>query len=140
MAENVYECMLILDSTRYGRDPKEVSGRIVDFVKKGGGKMLVSRLWDERRLAYPIGRQKKGTYWLTYFRIDSQQVAEIKRQCQLNDSILRCMILKIDDRIADALVAHAKESKAAERPRPRGPRIETPPPKRTDEAPKATAS
>ena len=53
---------------------------------------------------------------------------EIKRQCQLSDSILRCMILKIDARIADALVSHAKGSKAAERPKPYGRRDVGPPP------------
>ncbi len=140
MAENVYECMMILDSTRYARDPKDVSGQITTFVNKGGGKMLVSRLWDERRLAFSIARQRKGTYWLSYFRIDSGKVDELKRQCQLSDSILRCMILKIDARIADALVSHAKGSKAAERPKPYGRREVAPPPAVDGKAAEAKAA
>ena len=69
MADNVYEGMFILDSNRYGHDPEGVSGQIHEMIQKLGGKMLVSRLWEERRLAYPIKAHRKGTYWLTYFRL-----------------------------------------------------------------------
>lgn len=69
MADNVYEGMFILDSSRYGHDPEAVSGQIDETIQKLGGKILVSRLWEERRLAYPIKSHRKGTYWLTYFEL-----------------------------------------------------------------------
>ena len=50
-----------------------MSGEIVELIEKAGGEILVSRLWEERRLAYPIKGQRKGTYWLTYFRLDGRQ-------------------------------------------------------------------
>ena len=107
MAENVYEGMFILNANRYGRDPEAVSGQVPKMINEVGGEMLVSRLWEERRLAYPIGGQRKGAYWLTYFRLDSGKLAEIRRKCQLSDSILRSLFLKVDPRIVDTLVAHA---------------------------------
>jgi len=112
LAQNVYEGMYILDSNRFGRNAEAVSGRIAEMVQKAGGEMLVSRLWEERRLAYPIKGQRKGTYWLTYFRLDSGQLSDIKRQCQLNDEILRSLFLKVDPRIVDALVAHAQADRS----------------------------
>jgi len=112
LAQNVYEGMYILDSNRFGRNAEGVSGRIAEMVQKAGGEMLVSRLWEERRLAYPIKGQRKGTYWLTYFRLDSGQLSDIKRQCQLNDEILRSLFLKVDPRIVDALVAHAQADRS----------------------------
>jgi small subunit ribosomal protein S6 len=108
LTRNVYEGMYILDSNRYGRDPEAVSGQIQEMVEKAGGEMLVHRLWEERRLAYPIKGQRKGTYWLTYFRLDSSQLATIRRQCQLNENILRMLFLKVDPRIVEALVTHAQ--------------------------------
>ena len=108
MAENVYEGMFILDSGRYGRDPEAVSGRITKTIQGAGGQMLVSRLWEERRLAYPIKGHRRGTYWLTYFRLDSSRLIEIKRECQLNENILRKLFLKIEPRIVDTLVEHAQ--------------------------------
>ena len=107
MAVNVYEGMFILDSNRFGRDPESVSGQTSTMVQEVGGEMLVSRLWEERRLAYTIEGHRKGTYWLTYFRADGKEIAALERKCQLSDSILRVLFLKVDPRIADTLVAHA---------------------------------
>ena len=108
MTHNVYECMFILDSNRYAREPNNVAAQIPELISKCDGEVLASRLWNEQRLAYPINGQRKGTYWLTYFRMDSQQVKEFNHQCRLNDNVLRNLTLKVDPRLADALVAHAK--------------------------------
>jgi small subunit ribosomal protein S6 len=104
---NVYEGMFILDSNRYSRDQTGVSGQIPEMIQKLGGEILASRLWEERRLAYPIEGHRKGTYWLTYFKLESGQLSNLSRQCQLSESILRTLFLKVDPRIADALVSHA---------------------------------
>ena len=108
MATNVYEGMFIFESGKYGRDPEGVSGAVSRMVEEAGGEMLVSRLWEERRLAYPINGQRKGTYWLTYFRLDGQKLPTITRQSDLDGNILRSLMLKVDPRIVDALVEHAK--------------------------------
>ena len=120
MATNVYEGLFILDSNRYSRDTAGVSGQIVEIVQKHGGEMLASRLWEERRLAYPINGNRKGTYWLVYFKLDSRKITAIEREYRISDSILRSLILKVDPRIADALVSHAISGTVAS-PRPRKP-------------------
>ena len=86
LAENVYEGMFILDSNRYGHDPEAVSGQVNEMIQKLGGNILVSRLWEERRLAYPIKSHRKGTYWLTYFRMPGTQLTILKRECQITES------------------------------------------------------
>jgi small subunit ribosomal protein S6 len=116
LAAIVYEGMFILDSNRFGRDHDTVSGQISVLVEKLGGEMLVSRLWEERRLAYAIKGQRKGTYWLTYFRLDPTRLVELQRQCQITDDILRVLFLKVDPRIVDALVAHALSAPAVVAP------------------------
>jgi small subunit ribosomal protein S6 len=107
LSENVYEGMFILDSNRYGRDPGGVSGQIPELIQHHGGKVLASRLWEERRLAFPIGSHRKGTYWLTYFKLATEQMSTLRRQIQLNENVVRSLMLKVDPRIADALVTHA---------------------------------
>jgi small subunit ribosomal protein S6 len=123
LAVNTYECLLIFDSNRYSRDQAGVSGQLAKFVENAGGRVLVSRLWEERRLAYPIEGHRKGTYWLAYVKLDSGQVRTIERECQLSESILRVLVLKVDPRIADALVTHATGAPAAQivRTRPAAP-------------------
>ncbi|MGA2254572.1 MAG: 30S ribosomal protein S6 [Thermoguttaceae bacterium] len=108
MARNVYEAMFILDSTRFGRDPDGISSQLADLIQKAGGEILVSRLWEERRLAYPIKGQRKGTYWLIYLSLDALQLAGLRRQLEITETIVRFLFLKIDPRIVDALVAHAQ--------------------------------
>jgi small subunit ribosomal protein S6 len=119
VAVQTYEGMFILDSNRYGRDAASVSGHVNELLRRFGGEILASRLWDERRLAYAIGGHRKGTYWLTYFKLDSQQLPKLTRECQLSDLILRSLVLKVDARIADTLVAHALSGTAgAKKPDP----------------------
>jgi small subunit ribosomal protein S6 len=108
--------MFILDSNRYARDAAGVSGQIPDMITKLGGEMLASRLWEERRLAYPVDGHRKGAYWLAYFKLDSGQIAPLTRQCQLSESILRTLFLKVEPRIVDALVSHALAGPQARRP------------------------
>ncbi len=110
MAANVYEGMFILDSNHYGRDPEAVSSQVPAMIEKFGGEMLVSRLWEDRRLAYPIKGQRKGTYWLTYFRLDSEKLDDLRRQCHITEDILRELFLKIHPKLVDALVSHAKSA------------------------------
>ena len=105
---NVYETLFILDSNKYGRDPGGVAASIPAIIEKLGGEILANRLWNEQKLAYPINGQRKGTYWLTYFRLDSQKLAEFDRQCHLNDYILRNLTLVVEPRLVDALVSHAR--------------------------------
>jgi small subunit ribosomal protein S6 len=110
LARNVYEAMFIFDSNRFGRDPDGISGQLADLIQKAGGEILVSRLWEERRLAYPIKGQRKGTYWLIYLSLDSLQLAGLRRQLDITETILRFLFLKIEPRIVDALVAHAQSA------------------------------
>ncbi|HJN12202.1 MAG TPA: 30S ribosomal protein S6 [Pirellulaceae bacterium] len=114
MATNVYECLIILDPNRYARDPQGVSATIPEMVKKSAGEILANRLWNEQKLAYTINGHRKGTYWLTYFRMDSTKLAGFNRACQLNDFVMRHMVTKIDARLVDILVAHARGEGADE--------------------------
>ncbi|MCU0717897.1 30S ribosomal protein S6 [Pirellulaceae bacterium SH501] len=109
MATGIYECLFLFDSNHYARDPGGVAASVQSMIADLGGEILVSRLWAEQRLAYPIKGHNKGTYWLAYFRLDTLKLKELNRTCQLNESLLRFMFTKIDPRLIDALVAHAQE-------------------------------
>jgi small subunit ribosomal protein S6 len=115
--------MFILDSNRYARDPGVISNQVNEMVGKCGGEVLASRLWNEQRLAYPIKGHKKGTYWLTYFRMNTGKLIEFNRACQLNENVLRKLVLKVEPRLVEPLVSHALGK--SEIKRPDGVRAET---------------
>jgi len=120
MAERTYEGMFLLEANRYSRDQAGVTGRVSEMIEKCGGTVLVSRIWAEQKLAYQINGQRKGAYWLVYFKMDTNRLTELTRAAQLNNDVMRDLILAVDDRLADALVAHAKgetpEPEAPEKP------------------------
>jgi small subunit ribosomal protein S6 len=112
LAENVYEAMFIFDSNRFARDHAALPGEVEQMIKTAGGNVLVSRLWEERRLAYPICGQRKGTYWLVYFRSETSAIEPVNRQCAIHDGILRQLILQIHPHLVDAVLEHAQAGPA----------------------------
>ena len=111
----VYEGMFILDPSKYSRDPGASAQQVADIITSNGGTILAARLWDERKLAYPIKGHKKGVYWLTYFRMEGGNLTALERQCEITDDIIRKLVLRVDPRIADALVQHALAGDTAPR-------------------------
>ena len=111
----VYEGMFILDPSKYSRDQAGATQQVSDIITQHGGTILAARLWDERKLAYPIKGHKKGVYWLTYFRMEGPNLSAMERQCEITDDIIRNLVLRVDPRIADALVQHALSGDTAAR-------------------------
>ena len=83
MATNVYECMFILDTTKVSGDIPAADKQLRTILEKHKAEVLVSRPWDERRLAFPIRNQKKGLYYLTYFSSEGKNLIGIEQDCAL---------------------------------------------------------
>lgn len=108
MANNVYECMFILDTTKVSGDIPAADKQLRTILEKHKAEVLVSRPWDERRLAFPIKNQKKGLYYLTYFSSEGKNLIGIEQDCALSELILRMMVLRIDPKMVETMLAVAK--------------------------------
>lgn len=108
MSTNTYETLFILDSNHYARDPGGVSKKIESMVTEAGGKVLVSRMWMEQKLAYPIDGHQKGTYWLTYFEMEGPKLAWLKRALQISEPVLRELTIRLDPRLVEPILANAR--------------------------------
>ena len=115
---NVYEAMIIFDSNRYARERAGMPAEVEKMIQAGAGEVLVSRLWEERRLAYAINGQRKGTYWLIYFRGPSQMLTALNREWEINEGILRHLVLKVHPHLVDVVLEHAKAGPAPPTPAP----------------------
>ena len=105
---NTYETLFILDSNHYARDPGGVSKQIDDIISDAGGNVLVSRLWMEQKLAYPIEGHYKGTYWLTYFEMAGPDLPKIERAFQLAEPVVRELTIRLDPRLVEPILANAR--------------------------------
>jgi small subunit ribosomal protein S6 len=65
-------------------------------IEKREGAVKEIKVWDDRKLAYEIGRHKRGVYVLTYFEAPEDAIAQVKRDCTLSEDILRVLILRAD--------------------------------------------
>jgi small subunit ribosomal protein S6 len=113
MAESVYECMFILDTGKVGGEVAVAEKQLNGILEKNHAQVLASRPWDERRFIYPIKNHKKGLYYLTYFRTQGKNVVGIERDCALNEMILRMLVLRIDPKLEEQMLALAREEHAA---------------------------
>ena len=116
MAKRNYECMFVLNSGKFASDPNAAVANLQELFDRVAAELVVHSPWQDGKLAYPIDGHRKGTHYLTYFRMDGSQMDEFTRLCKLNDLILRQMVIEHSDTLFDAmsqtLIQHGKGESA----------------------------
>jgi small subunit ribosomal protein S6 len=112
MPANVYECMFLLDTNKVAGDVPAAAQQLHAILERNRAEVLASRPWDERRLAYPVRGQKKGLYYLVYFRSEGENLVNIERDFALNETILRLLVIHIDPKLVDVMLALARDEHA----------------------------
>ena len=97
--KKTYEGMFLLDAS--ASDFEAAAEPIRNVLDRNQAEILSIKPWEERRLAYEINHRRRGLYVLTYFKAPPEQIVELERDCQLNESILRLLVLR-RDKITDA--------------------------------------
>jgi len=87
-----YEGMFLISGSQVQKDPDLVTNTLLSTLKKHGCEVLRNEKWNERKLAYPVKRCDRGTYFVIHFNADEKRIAALRRDCQLNELILRTMI------------------------------------------------
>jgi len=113
MPVQLYESMYLLDSGKLAGDPDGIRAQLVQGLEKHGAEVLVSRPWEDRKLAYPIQKQKKGSYHIVYYRVESTKQAEIELDLRLNENLMRHLTLAIDPKWEDVVLDVARNDTAA---------------------------
>ncbi len=93
-----YELLVILKPTL--TDEEKVTQ--VDFLKNllEKNKALLEALEDKgtRNLAYEIEKNKRGHYFVLYFKSPAKAIAEIERLVRLNENIIKFMTVKYENK------------------------------------------
>ena len=93
---NQYEVMYIIDPAVEDTARVELINRFSDLVTKNGGEVDRVDEWGKRRLAYAIQYKTEGYYVLMYIKAPSQLPAEIERNLQISDSVLRYLVIRYE--------------------------------------------
>ncbi len=92
----VYEGMFLVD-TAIAATWNDLTSELQAMITRRGGEIIGITRWDERKLAYPIKKHKRGTYVLAFFTLaDGDQIAEIERDCRLSERVLRVLLTRAD--------------------------------------------
>ena len=95
---NKYELVYVIDTALDDDARQVVIDRFNGMIEQEGGKVLKVDEWGKRRLAYPINYKTEGYYVLVNFESEATLPREIERTMQIAESILRYLIVKVEEK------------------------------------------
>jgi len=66
------------------------------IIEDNGGKVVKTETWGLRNIAYRIAKNRKAHYVALDFEAPAPVVAELERQTQINEDVIRYMTIKVD--------------------------------------------
>ncbi len=116
-----YESIFILNPNIDEAESEKVNLRMQEVIAGNGGEVTKVEKWGKRKLAYTIGKHKKGEYVLMQFKGEAATVAELERNYKMTDSVIKFMTVRLEKealahqaRLAAAQEAVAAKAEAAE--------------------------
>ncbi|MFC1638820.1 30S ribosomal protein S6 [Patescibacteria group bacterium] len=91
-----YEIIYIVPSKYTDAEMEGVVGKVSGILKEAGAEISDTYQMGKRRLAYPIDRQRTGSYVLSHFEAEPEAVAKIDAVLRLTGEVLRHMTVERD--------------------------------------------
>ena len=92
-----YEIMFIVRPTLSEEEIKGVSASFEKVLTDNGAKNVSVKELGQKELAYEINKFKTGYYYLFVVESDSSAVKEFDRVARINESLLRHLVVKVED-------------------------------------------
>jgi small subunit ribosomal protein S6 len=109
MKTRAYEGMFLLDNNAATAD-FDAAAKVVDHIlEKNGAAIVKKEKWDERKLSYEIRGHRRATYYLVHFTAPTSAVAEINRDSELAEGVVRHLVFGIELPIEEHIALQAKE-------------------------------
>jgi small subunit ribosomal protein S6 len=90
-----------------------------EIVETNGGKVTKTETWGLKGLAYKIKRNRKAHFVLLNVEAPAGVVAELERQTQINEDVLRYMTVRVDEHEGGPSVQMRKNDRERTRRRDR---------------------
>lgn len=89
-----YELLLILEPNLDERTVAPSIDTFLNVIRQGGGTVENVDVWGKRRMAFEIKKHAEGIYAVINVNAPAEVVAELDRQLNLNESVLRTKITR----------------------------------------------
>jgi len=108
-----YEAVYILDPSLEEAQQTALVERFTALVEGQGGTIQHVDRWERRRLAYEVKGRREGYYVVMNFQGSAAAEAELMRVFGITDDVIRHMIVKMDERVAQKAINEAKSAAEA---------------------------
>jgi small subunit ribosomal protein S6 len=89
-----YELMLVFRPDAPDERLSTIIDRTTRQITAAGGQIVKVAPWGRRRLAYPIDRQREGSYHIIVFEAPAPAVAELERSLLITEEVLRHLVVR----------------------------------------------
>lgn len=110
---NSYETMFIVDLDAGETGVKTTVSKFTDMISSNAELVEVNE-WGKRRLAYPINDKPEGYYVVVTFKSESDFPKELDRNYNIDESIMRSLIVKLEYEAVKHEAPVVEEAPAAE--------------------------
>ena len=90
-----------------------------EIVEPNQGKVTKTETWGLKNLAYKIKRNRKAHFVMLNIEASGDVVAELERQTQINEDIIRYVTIRVDEHEAGPSVMMRKTDRERSRRRER---------------------
>ena len=94
---NKYEMMFIVKANADEKAVATTAESLKSVITSMKGEITDSKELGSKELAYPIKKEKVGYYFVVNFNANAEIVAELDRKARIDESILRHMIIRLDE-------------------------------------------
>ena len=92
-----YEIMFLLRPNLTEEERKKNIDAVRSIITDNGGEIVQQNEWGRRSLSYEIARFKEGYYCDYLFKSPHPVPTELERKIRVNESILRWIIINLDE-------------------------------------------
>ena len=91
-----YELMLVIRPDVADDAVQAIIDRVTRSLVTGGGQITKVSPWGRRRLAYPIGQFREGSYFIIVFDAPTEGVAELERSLNITEEVMRHLVTRVE--------------------------------------------
>ncbi|MBO5938888.1 MAG: 30S ribosomal protein S6 [Clostridia bacterium] len=108
---NSYECLFIVDVTKGDEACDATVNKFLSMIEANAEVVDVAK-WGKRRLAYPINDMPEGYYVVATFKTEPAFPAELERVFNIDETIMRSMIIRLEYDAAEKKAEKAAKAAA----------------------------
>jgi small subunit ribosomal protein S6 len=119
-----YELMLVLRPDIADDAVQAIIDRATRSIVGSEGQIVKVSPWGRRRLAYPIGQYREGSYFIIVFDAPSEAIVELERGLNITEEVMRHLVTRVERPASARRPAATGEEETADEEPENGPPAE----------------